>query len=91
MALLWRRIATPEAGKVALISGMREAARAQAGDHHQSDEKGEPVDFFTHLHEASRLNPSFVQLSMNEGYSPAPAIIEPTMRWYEDADGSFIE
>ncbi|WP_313614813.1 hypothetical protein [Rhizobium sp.] len=83
--------ATPEAGKVALFAGMRKAARAQAGDHHQGDEKGEPVDFFTHVHEASRLNPSFVQLTMNEGYSPARAIIEPMMRWYEDADGNFIE
>ncbi|PDS69880.1 hypothetical protein [Rhizobium phaseoli] len=82
---------TPGAAKLALFAGMREAARAQAEDHHQGDEIGEPVDFFTHLHDPSRLHSSFVQLTLNEAYSPARAIIEPMMRWYQDADGNFIE
>lgn len=81
----------PEAAQEALFAGMRQAARAQAEDHYQGDEKGQPVDFFTHLHDEQRLHPSFVQLSTNEGYSPARSIIEPMMRWYEDADGNFVE
>jgi len=82
---------TSELAREALFTEMREAARARAEDHHQGDEEGQPIDFFTHLHDAQRLHPSFVQLTTNEGYSPARAIIEPMMRWYEDADGNFIE
>jgi len=82
---------TPEEAQEALFAGMAKAAQANADQHHQGDEIGAPVDFFTHLHEEKRLNPSFVQLTTNEGYSPAREIIEPMMRWYEDADGNFVE
>ncbi|MGX7745590.1 hypothetical protein [Rhodopseudomonas parapalustris] len=83
--------ATAEEALEALFAGMVIAAQAKAEAHHQWDENGAPVDFFTHLHQESRLNSSFVQLTTNEGYSPARQIIEPMMRWYEDADGNFIE
>ncbi|WP_417280765.1 MULTISPECIES: hypothetical protein [Alphaproteobacteria] len=82
---------TPAAARRLLYYAMRKAAKAQAVEHHQGDEKGAPVDFFTHIHDEARLNPAFVQLTTNEGYSPARAIIEPMMRWYEDADGNFVE
>src|SRR5207249_11190140 len=55
------------------------------------DEKGQPVDFFAPVRPAEQLNPAFVALSTKEGYSPARGIIEPMMRWYEDADGNFVE
>ncbi|MBY3178716.1 hypothetical protein HFO41_31805 [Rhizobium leguminosarum] len=83
--------ATPEMAQEALFAGMRKAAQGLAEDHYQGDEEGQPVDFFTHLHDEQRLHPSFVQLTTSEGYSPARGIIEPMMRWYEDADGNFIE
>jgi hypothetical protein len=83
--------AHPQEAREALVDGMRNAARIQIEAHHQGDEVGEPVDFFAHRHEPARLNPSFVQLTTNEGYSPAREIIEPMMRWYEDADGNFVE
>lgn len=57
----------------------------------RATKKRAPVDFFTHLHEQERLNPAFVELTTNEAYSPAREIIEPMMRWYEDADGNFVE
>jgi hypothetical protein len=57
----------------------------------QGDEVGPPVDFFTPVRPLDRLNPDFVTLSTNEGYSPARGVIEPMMRWYEDADGNFVE
>ncbi len=82
---------SPETAREELLAGMSKAAQALAEDHFQGDEKGEPVDFFSHLHDAQKLHPSFVQLTTNEGYSPAREIIEPMMRWYEDADGNFIE
>jgi len=82
---------TPDEAKSALFVGMRKAAKAQMQAHFQGDETGEPIDFFSHVYDQSRLNPSFVELTTNEGYSPARAIIEPMMRWYEDVDGNFIE
>lgn len=82
---------TPEEAKEKLFQEMREAACAQVEDHYQGDEEGNPVDFFTHLHEPEKLHPDFVILTTNEGYSPAKEIIEPMMRWYEDADGNFVE
>lgn len=57
----------------------------------QGDEKGPPVDFFTPIVPQERLHPDFVRLNSLEGYSPAKELIIPMMRWYEDADGNFIE
>ncbi|WP_248740942.1 hypothetical protein [Pseudomonas sp. MWU12-2029] len=58
----------------------------------QGDNNLKPVDFFTPLEKTKQpLNPSFLSLTTLEGYSPAKEIIEPMMRWYEDADGNFIE
>ena len=57
----------------------------------QGDEKGKPIDFFTPVVAAEKLHPDFVHLNSLEGYSPAKELIIPMMRWYEDADGNFIE
>jgi len=56
-----------------------------------SKEKIAPIDFFSLKRPENLLNPSFISLATQEGYSPARGIIEPMMRWYEDADGNFIE
>lgn len=60
-------------------------------DREQGDEQGRPVDFFQPVRAPERLNPDFVRLATEEGYSPARGIIEPMMRWYEDPDGNFVE
>jgi len=57
----------------------------------QGDEVGKPVDFFTPVVPDERLHPSFVALISQEKYSPAFEMIKPMMRWYEDADGNFVE
>ena len=57
----------------------------------QGDEVGKPIDFFTPIHPTDELNSDFVTLTTIEAYSPARGIIEPMMRWYEDADGNFVE
>lgn len=64
---------------------------APAEEHHQGDEVGEPIDFFTPLHTEDRLHPDFLSLINGEEFSPAREIIGPMMRWYEDADGNFVE
>ena len=57
----------------------------------QGDEKGKPVDFFTPVVATEKLNPDFATISSLEGYSPAIELMKPMMRWYEDADGNFVE
>lgn len=57
----------------------------------QGDEKGKPVDFFTQIVPKEKLNPDFAAISSHEGYSPAVELIKPMMRWFEDADGNFVE
>lgn len=57
----------------------------------QEDVHGPPVDFFSFVGPQNKLHQSFVNLATAEQYSPARNIIEPMMRWYEDADGNFVE
>lgn len=52
--------------------------------HHQGDERGEPVDFFTPMHAPEVLHPDFQQVASEIGFFPARGIIEPMMRWHED-------
>lgn len=80
----------PEA-EAALRVAMEKAAVAPPEDHHQGDEKGDPVDFFTLSRPRERLNADFLTLAEGPGYGAARRVIEPMMRWYEDADGNFIE
>lgn len=57
----------------------------------QGDEKGKPVDFFTPIVTTEKLNRDFATINSLEGYSPAVELMKPMMRWYEDADGNFVE
>lgn len=57
----------------------------------QGDEKGKPVDFFTHVVAKEKLNSDFARVSTWERFSPAVDLMKPMMRWYEDADGNFVE
>jgi len=57
----------------------------------QGDEKGKPVDFFTPVVAEEKLNRDFATVTSSEGYSPALELMKPMMRWYEDADGNFVE
>lgn len=57
----------------------------------QGDEKGKPIDFFNPVVPANKLNRDFAVISSLEGYSPAVELMKPMMRWYEDADGNFVE
>lgn len=59
--------------------------------HHQGDEKGEPVDFFTRVHPPEDLHADFQQVASEIGFFPARGIIEPMMRWHNDLDGNFVE
>lgn len=82
---------TAEEAVAALQLKMQEIQDAPDDTHHQGDEVGGPVDFFTPVYEAERLNADFAQLAGVGAFSPAKAIINQMMRWYEDADGNFVE
>lgn len=77
--------------RVELRREMERQAHLPDEEYYQGDEKGVPVDFFTPVVKQESLNPAFVGLSNLKGYSSARGIIEPMMRWYEDADGNFVE
>jgi hypothetical protein len=59
--------------------------------YHQGDTRGAPTDFFTHIVPRDKLHTTFKILSDEERYSPARALIEAMMRFYEDTDGNFVE
>ena len=84
-------VATSAEASGDLANALDEAAAAPPEMHHQADEKGAPVDFFTPVRPLDQLNPAFVTLIEDESFSPACGIIEPMMRWYEDADGNVVE
>lgn len=81
----------PKAARADLAAAMVDAELAESETHHQGDEKGAPIDFFTPKRSAAALNPDFSTLISQETFSPAIGIIKPMMRWYEDVDGNFIE
>lgn len=58
--------------------------------YHQGDTPGEPVDFFTPVAPLDRLNRIFSTLE-EEKYSAAREVIAAMMRYYQDADGNFVE
>ena len=57
----------------------------------QGDEKGRPVDFFTPIVAAAKIDESFTALTTQVGHSAARRLINELMRWHEDVDGNFIE
>jgi hypothetical protein len=70
---------------------MEGLASAPDEEYYQGDERGSPVDFFLPQAGRERLHPGFLKIAEDEGFSPARGIIEPMMRWYEDADGNFVQ
>ena len=60
-------------------------------EHHQGHKQTVPVDFFTSLVPVEQLNTNFRSMTEQHGFRPARGIIEPMMRWYEDADGNFVQ
>jgi hypothetical protein len=60
-------------------------------DFHQGDERGTPVDVFKPVVPIAKFHPSFQRVLTNEGMSPARAIIESMMPYFEDVDGNFVE
>src|SRR5207248_9451431 len=78
--------ATAEEGLAAAEQKVDEVLPALDKEREQGDELGRPVDSFQPVSAPEGVNPDFVRLATEEGWSPARGIIEPMMRWYEDPD-----
>jgi hypothetical protein len=57
----------------------------------QGDEPKTHLDFFAPLHDASRLDPSFLEVTTRPEFSPAKGIMEAMMYYFRDPDGNFVE
>lgn len=82
---------SPRRAKAFLRREMEQLSMASDEEYYQGDEAGTPLNFFQAQKSKSDLNPDFVKLMEEEGFSPARGIIEPMMHWYDDPDGNFIE
>ena len=82
---------TERRARAMLRPALEQAAMAPDEEHYQGHRKSVPSDFFTPVVPQERLNVNFRSLIETPGFGPARGIIEPMMRWYEDADGNFIE
>lgn len=82
---------TPEPALRALAAALDDASSQSPEEHHQGDERGPPVDFFKPVSAEEKLNHEFNTVRTVETFSPALSVIEPMMRWYEDADGNFVD
>lgn len=77
--------------RASLDTAMAAHAAEPDQSYHQGDEAGAPVDFFAPIVPEARLNPTFRILLEEPRYAPARELIQAMMRFYEDADGNFIE
>ena len=80
-----------EAARLALAAAMGREAANPDESFFQGDDVGQPVDFFARVVPPERLNPTFEVVRTERRYSPARALIEAMMRYFEDTDGNFIE
>lgn len=81
---------TIEASRNQMFTAMARHIILPDEDYHQGDTQNEPVDFFAPLASPDRLNRIFSTLE-EERYSAARELIAAMMRYYEDADGNFVE
>lgn len=83
--------ATPEGAIRQLRPAFASASRDLGRIRIQGDEAGAPVDFLTPVVPADKLHRGFRALVDDEGFRAARRLIGEMMRWYEEADGNFIE
>ena len=82
---------TTEIARAVLVEAMLRLQRGPDTDFHQGDVEGPPVDFFNPVVPSTAFHPGFKLLLEHPRYSPARELVASMMRYYEDADGNFIE
>ena len=82
---------SPEIASKLLVASMGSWSKRPESDFIQGDEMGEAPNIFAPVVSAHKLSPAYIKLATSEGFSPARALIEAMMHYYEDVDGNFIE
>jgi len=80
-----------DAAREDLVSAMQRLEADADESFHQGDTANAPVDFFAPVALPERWHPNFRLLVEHPRYSPARDLISAMMRYFEDADGNFIE
>lgn len=83
-------LASFEAAREQMFASMARLIAQPDTAFHKGDGKGGPVDFFAPRANLDRLNPLFKVLE-EDRYSAARELMSAMMRYFEDADGNFIE
>lgn len=84
-------LATREITREQLLDAAHRHYQLSDATYYQGDAEGPPTDFFKPIAPEERLHRTFKILSREERYSPARELVRAMMRFYEDADGNFIE
>lgn len=82
---------TRDAARVELFARMQHQHSLDDAEFHQGDASEPAMDFLTPMAGESQLNPTFKVLMWERRWSPARELIEAMMRYYEDADGNFVQ
>jgi hypothetical protein len=82
---------TPEPAVIAMRNKIMAVAADLEQQRQQGDETGSPIEFFVPAVAQEKLHPSYLKLASGDAFSAARGIIGAMMRWYEDADGNFVE
>jgi hypothetical protein len=80
----------PEIAASQLIEAIDNWGRRSKEDLYQGDGGG-AVDFFSPIVPSVKLSHAFTRLAGTEGFSPARALIEAMMHYYDDVDGNFVD
>ena len=84
-------LTTQGAARAKLFAKIKQQHALDDEEFHQRDAVGVAMDFLTPVAEESELNPTFKALSREPRWSPARGLIKAMMRYYQDADGNFVQ
>ena len=82
---------TPDEARDNLFARLKHHYALPDEEFHQGDSAGPAMDFLTPRAPEAKLHPAFKVLTNEARFSPAKGVIEAMMRYYEDADGNFVE
>jgi ribosomal protein L30 len=82
---------TAEVARKELFTLMKDQHARPDEKFHQGDATGPAMDFLTPMVPESQLNATFKILTTERRWSPASGLIKAMMRYYEDADGNFVQ
>src|SRR5579883_985308 len=74
-----------------LFKGIEDFSTRPDADYEHGEPYSPPIDIFVPRVPVERLNSAFVRLAQGEGFSPARALIEEMINFFEDVDGNFVE